>query len=174
MVPLKAAEYLHNDILEHIACCDTSNWPPTMEKLSEFDENFPTSLSLLLAKILKSKDNPLCGSMQRYVHSFGSDLVNGVANAKIVTLKRLGLGLHNITGLRMPIKVLSHLGHCIDYNLVCEIETAEAEIALQWLVEHEINKSSNKITKTVMFNILFFGGLIISVRSWIQQVVTVQ
>ena len=44
MVPLKAAEYLRNDILEHIASCDTSNWPPTMEKLSEFDENFPTSL----------------------------------------------------------------------------------------------------------------------------------
>ena len=39
----------------------------------------------------------------------------------------------------MPIKVLSHLGHCIDYNLVCEIETAEAEIALQWLAEHEIS-----------------------------------
>ena len=36
--------------------------------------------------------------MQRYIYSFGSDLVNAVANAKIVTLKHflLGLGLHNI------------------------------------------------------------------------------
>ena len=61
--------------------------------------------------------------MQRYVHSFGLDLVNAVANGKIVTLKHflLGLCLHDITGLRMPIKVLSHLGHCIDYNLVCEM-----------------------------------------------------
>ena len=141
MVLLKAAEYLYNDILEHIASCDTSNWPPTFENLNESDRNFPTSLSLLLTKILKSKENPLSGSMQRYVHSFGSDLVNAMANGKIVTLKHflLGLGLHNIAGLRMPIKVLSHLGHCIDRNLACEIETAEAEIALQWLAEHEIS-----------------------------------
>ena len=55
-----------------------------------------------------------------------------MANGKIVTLKHFlsGLGLHSITDLRMPIKVFSHLGHCIDYNLACEIETAEAEIAL--------------------------------------------
>ena len=104
--------------------------------------------------------------MQRYVHSFGSDLVNAMANGKIVTLKYflLGLGLHNITDLRMPIKVLSHLGRCTDYNLVCEIKTAEAEIDLQWLAEHEIS-IFNKIMKTVMFNILFSDGLIISVRS---------
>ena len=57
-----------------------------------------------------------------------------MADSKIVTLKHLllGLGLHNISDLRMPIKVLSHLGHCIDYNLVCEIETAETDISLQW------------------------------------------
>ena len=142
MVLLKVAEYLRNDILEHNASCDTSNWPPTIENLSEFDENFLKSLSLFLTKILKAKDNPLSGSMQRYVHFFGSDLVNTMANGKIVTLKHFlsGLGLHNITGLRMPIKVLSHLGHCIDYNLVCETETAEAEIALQWLAEHKISQ----------------------------------
>ena len=46
IVLLKAAEYLRNDILEYIASCDTSNWPPTLKNLSEFDENFPTSLSL--------------------------------------------------------------------------------------------------------------------------------
>ena len=74
------------------------------------------------------------------VHSFGSDLVNTMANGKIVTWIHfiLGLGLCNINGLRMPIKVLSDLGHCTDYNLVCEIDTAEAEIALQWSAEHEI------------------------------------
>ena len=158
MVLLKAAEYLRNDILEHIASCDTSNWPPTVENLSEFDENFPKSLSLFLTKILKAKDNPLSGSMQRYVHSFGSDLVNAMANGKIVTLKRflLGLGLHNITGLRMPIKVLSHLGHCIDYNLVCEIENAEAEIALQWLAEHEINSLQQDHEESDVQHIVFW------------------
>ena len=158
MVLLKAAEYLCNDILEHIASCDTSNWPPTIENLSEFDRNFPTSLSLLLTKILKSKDNPLSGSMQRYVHSFGSYLVNAMANGKIVTLEHFlsGLGLHNITGLRMPTKVLSHLGHCIDYNLVCEIETAEAEIALQWLAEHEISSIQQDYEDSDVQHIVFW------------------
>ena len=43
----------------------------------------------------------------------------------------MGVGLRNIAGLKLPITILSHLGHCIDYNLVCEVETAEAEIAEQ-------------------------------------------
>ena len=54
MVLLKAEEYLRDDISEHIASCNTSNWLPAVENLSE---NFPTSLSLFLTKILKSKDN---------------------------------------------------------------------------------------------------------------------
>ena len=50
---------------------------------------------------------------------------------KVIALKHflLGVGLHYITGLKLPITILSHLGHCIDYNLVCEVETAEAEVA---------------------------------------------
>ena len=39
----------------------------------------------------------------------------------------LGLGLHNPTGQKKPIQILNYLGHCIDYNLVCEIETSQAE-----------------------------------------------
>ena len=39
------------------------------------------------------------------------------------------VGLHNVTSLKLQIKILSHLGHCIDYDLVCDIETAEAEVA---------------------------------------------
>ena len=47
----------------------------------------------------------------------------------------IGLGLHNITDLKTPIKILSHLGHSIDYSLVCEVETAEAEAAQKWMSE---------------------------------------
>ena len=43
----------------------------------------------------------------------------------------LGVGLHNITGQQLPIRILSHLGDCIDYKAVCQSETAEAEIARQ-------------------------------------------
>ena len=57
----------------------------------------------------------------------------------MVTLKHflIGLGLHNITGLKTPIQVLSHLGHSISYDLVCEVETAEAEAAQKWMSESQ-------------------------------------
>ena len=98
-----------------------------------------------------------------------------MANGKIVTLTHFlsRLGLHNITGLRTPIKVLSHLGHCIDYNLVCEIETAESEIALQWIAEDEISSLQQDHEDGDVRHIIF-GGLIISIRTKIPQVVMVQ
>ena len=42
-----------------------------------------------------------------------------------------------MTGLKAPIKILSNLGHSINYNLVCEVETAEAELALKLLGEDQ-------------------------------------
>ena len=36
-----------------------------------------------------------------------------------------------MTGLKLPITILSHLGHSITYDLPYEIETAEAEVALK-------------------------------------------
>ena len=73
------------------------------------------------------------------MHSYGSDLIHGVTRGKVVTLKHflIGLGLHNITGLKTPIKILSHLGHSIDYNLVCEVGTAEVEAAQKWMSESQ-------------------------------------
>ena len=58
-----------------------------------------------------------------------------MSRGKVITLKHflLGIGLLTVTGLKMPIKILSHLGHSIDYNVVCEIETAEAELAMMRL-----------------------------------------
>jgi len=41
----------------------------------------------------------------------------------------LGLDLHNLTDQISPVQILSHLGHSIDYNVVCTIETAETIVA---------------------------------------------
>ena len=67
------------------------------------------------------------------------DFIHGVIRGKAVTLKHflIGLGLHNIPGLKTLIKILSHLGHSIDYNLLCEVETAEAEAAQKWMSESQ-------------------------------------
>ena len=42
-----------------------------------------------------------------------------------------GVGFHNITGRQLSIRIMSHLGYCIDYKTVCQSETAEAEISRQ-------------------------------------------
>ena len=84
--------------------------------------------------------------MKRLVISCSSDLISAVTRGKTVTLKHflIGVGLHNITGLKTPIKILSHLDHCIDYNLVCEIETAQAEEALKCLEETQNDSYENE------------------------------
>ena len=38
------------------------------------------------------------------------------------------MGLHNITGSNRVIEINSKLGHCIDYNLVCEILAEKSTI----------------------------------------------
>jgi hypothetical protein len=66
---------------------------------------------------------------QRLEESYAADLVHGVTRGKVMTAKHflIGLGLHSITGQKKPIQLLSRLGHSIDYNMVCEIETAHAQ-----------------------------------------------
>ena len=90
--------------------------------------------------MLKSEDHSLSDSMKQLVLSYSSDLIAAVSREQVVTLKQflLGIGLHNITGLKALIRILSNLGHCIDYNLVCEIETTLAEEAIKHLENMEI------------------------------------
>ena len=38
------------------------------------------------------------------------------------------LGLHNLTGSRKILDIVHKLGNCLDYNSVCEIETAQAQL----------------------------------------------
>ena len=41
----------------------------------------------------------------------------------------MGLGLHSFTGQKLQLVVLSRLGYSINYDRICEIETAQAELA---------------------------------------------
>ena len=81
---------------------------------------------------LKPNDRSITEPIKCIVHSFSSDLVHGVTRGKVITSTHflLGVGLHNLPGLKTPIKILSKLEHCINYDLVCEVETAE-ELALK-------------------------------------------
>ncbi len=73
--------------------------------------------------LLKSEDHSQGSTVQRLIESYAADLIQGVTRGKVLTAKHflIGLGLHNITGPKKPIQILSRLGHCMDYNMVCEI-----------------------------------------------------
>ena len=89
----------------------------------------PQSLKLFMDKLLTSPghDSEIVECLSL---SCTRDLIHGVTRGKVISLKHflVGMGLHNITGQKLPIQMLSRLGHSVDYNTVCE---AQAEIALQ-------------------------------------------
>ena len=90
------------------------------------------SLKLFMDKLLTSPGHD-SEIVERLSLSYIRDLIHDVTRGKVITLKHflVGMGLHNITGQKLPIQMLSRLGHSVDYNTVCEIEIAQAEIALQ-------------------------------------------
>ena len=90
---------------------------------------------LIYKHLLSSKDNHnrLSEFCERAAYSFASDLMAAVTCGKMITAKQylLALGIHNITGQRKTVDILNRLGHCLTYNLTCEIEKALAEKAQQ-------------------------------------------
>ena len=52
----------------------------------------------------------------------------------------MGQGLQNLTGSRKVIHIVHNLGHWIQYNTVCEIETTQVECALDAAKQSNILK----------------------------------
>lgn len=71
--------------------------------------------------------------VDRLTDSYCQDIIHAVSKGKFLTPKHasVGLGLHSMTGQKLPITILARLGHSITYDAINEIETAQAE-----LVEH--------------------------------------
>ena len=67
---------------------------------------------------------------ERLIDSFTQDIMYAVSKREFLTLKHasVGLGLHSLTGQKLPLQVLSRLGHCMTYDQICEVETAQAEL----------------------------------------------
>ena len=79
-----------------------------------------------LSNVLKkSRDSITPEKTQRL-----ADVISGVTNGKFVTVKHflLSMGLHSLTDSRYVIDILNKLGHCMSYELTCEIETLQVEI----------------------------------------------
>ena len=125
----QAARYLREDILEYVSTKPELTWPISLEEVSSDSRQPPESVLEFLSCLLKNKDHPNREVVNRLIQSYAADLLHGVTCGRFITSKHflLGLGLHNITGQKKPVQIASQLGHSIDYNLVCEIETAQAE-----------------------------------------------
>ena len=104
-------------------------WPLTIKSFKNTEKDCPKSVDDFLTSLLKSEVHDLPDPLKWTVSSFASYLTSALTRGKVVTLKHflLGVSLHNITGLKTTIKILSHLGHCINYDLICEAETSQAE-----------------------------------------------
>ena len=123
---VECAKVLREDIINYAKNYEMP-WSLTIESIKNTEKDCAKSVNHFLTSLHKSEVHDLSDSLKRTVSSFSSDLISAVTRGKVVTLKHFLLGV----GLKTHIKILSHLGHCIDYNLVCEAETSRAELAMQ-------------------------------------------
>ena len=97
-------------------------WLPTVESLKARLASTP-KLLLHFFKVLLTESH--------HTTSESISLLFAITKGKFLTLRHtcIGLGLHNMTGKKLPIVILSHFGQSITYHAVREIETAHAELA---------------------------------------------
>ena len=129
----EAAKYLQSEVSAYENSLPELPWPPQIDTLMERSELIPSSLINFLSILLKSTKHPNSEKVSCMVTSFSQDLIHRILRGRVVILKHflLGLVLHNITGQKLPIQIIANLGHSLNYKSVCQIETAEAEIARQ-------------------------------------------
>ena len=130
-----AANYIREDILNKLESLPITEWPPSIEQLSNPDHSPAESLCKFLETVIYLNGHRKSPSenLVHLLNSFAQDITSAVSRDTKIQYKQLilGQGLHNLTGSRKVIDILHRLGHCISYNTVCEIETAQAECALK-------------------------------------------
>ena len=58
-------------------------------------------------------------ALPRLVESFCADFVHAVSKGEVITPKHylLSLGMHNMTGQKLPIQTVNNLGHKLPKNI---------------------------------------------------------
>ena len=123
---------LQESVQNHLEKVAPLPWPPTVKSLATRDRNYPKLLESFFKELLSHKTSHRTSErVDRLTDSFCQDVVHAVSKGKFLTPKHvsLGLGLHSLTGQKLPITVVARFGHSI--STVNEVETAQAE-----LVEH--------------------------------------
>ena len=116
----RAAAIICEDVTHVINEAPTMPWPPTIESLKSDARNPPATLALFYNHLLSAANSHHVTSSATdcYVASFSQDVMYAVSHGDFVTLKHatLGLGPHSLTGQKLPLVVLSRLGHSINYD----------------------------------------------------------
>ena len=128
----RSAAILREAVLNFVESSAPLPWPPSVESLMSEERQCPQLLQQFFKVLLSTADthHTVSETANRLGDSFSQDIVHAISKGNFITLKHaaIGLGLHSMTGQKLPLKVLSRLGHCISYDSICEIETAQAEL----------------------------------------------
>ena len=128
----KAAVIIREAVKKTIDESEALPWPPTIESLRKDDRNAPDILKLFYENLISpaSVHRGTSLTAERLIDSFSQDIMYAVSKGEFLTLKHasVGLGLYSLTGQKLPLQVLSRLGHSMTYDQICEAETAQAEL----------------------------------------------
>ena len=71
---------------------------------------------------------------------YAADLIHGITNLTFITVKHFAfsVGLHGLTGSREITDSLNKLDNTMSYELICEIEAAQTDIARKVLRESTV------------------------------------
>ena len=129
----EAAKFLRKDILEFCSKLPPLSWPPTIEELLSDVRLPPPSVVLFLTSLLKSPNHKATDCLLQLVSSLSADFVHGISRGSTVTGKHflLASGTHAMTGDKKVVQTLNRLGHCITYDNLMDIESAQAKKAVK-------------------------------------------
>ena len=123
----KASKILRSEIDECISTAKTMTCPPTIDALSE--RTIPANVRSFIQSVLSDGHHEISETAKRKANAIAEDIVFAASNSTFLLKKPvlLGIGVHNLTGQAQLVSELSRLGHCISYDQVRRIETAQAE-----------------------------------------------
>ena len=84
---------MRQDILDYADRMKRASWPPTVESIKEDEKEFPQLINEFLNFVLKPKKQTCSESVKRLISAFGYDIIHGVTNGRVTTLKHLLLDL---------------------------------------------------------------------------------
>ena len=129
----RVCEVLQREMDDLISAAKELPWPPTPDALRQEDRKVPQRLSnFILDLVHKRKSHHAPGAeTKRFADSFAQDILFGYSGGSFLTEKHviLDTGLHSLTGQKIPVTILSRLGHCIKYDVIRVIAAGQAELA---------------------------------------------